>query len=276
MRPLPIPDLWHEPLHVFETHMRAQGMRESAIQTRLRHIHTMARRLPQTDPNSFSSQELTEWVASQTWAPETRHAYYVSIRKFFSLIRPADSPATDLPSIERPIGAPRPIPEALYQTMLDQNLDERTRTILILAGQVGLRRSEVAQVHRADLLEDLGGWSLSVIGKGGRRRVIPLTASTAELLLRRAERDPDGWIFPSPAGGHLDADRISKIARVVPPKGWSLHTLRHRFATRAYASDRDLLAVQRLLGHTSVATTQRYTAPPDDALRKAAESASHS
>jgi site-specific recombinase XerD len=51
--------------------------------------------------------------------------------------------------------------------------------------------------------------------------------------------------------------------------GWTAHSLRHRFATRAYAGERDLLTVQQLLGHSSVATTQRYTQIPDDALRRA-------
>ncbi|AYD90935.1 hypothetical protein D4740_08255 [Actinomyces sp. 2119] len=63
-----------------------------------------------------------------------------------------------------------------------------------------------------------------------------------------------------------------------PPPGWTLHALRHRFPTTAYGADRDILAVQilavqRLLGHTSVSTTQRYTAPPTNAMRKAVETA---
>lgn len=48
------------------------------------------------------------------------------------------------------------------------------------------------------------------------------------------------------------------------------HTLRHRFASAAYRADRDIRAVQELLGHASVATTQIYTAVPDDAVRRAA------
>lgn len=51
------------------------------------------------------------------------------------------------------------------------------------------------------------------------------------------------------------------------PEGWTLHTLRHRFATRAYSIDRDLLAVQTLLGHASPVTTRRYVAVGEDRLR---------
>ena len=82
-----------------------------------------------------------------------------------------------------------------------------------------------------------------------------------------------GWCFPSKYGGHLSGAHVSKLAAVVLRDGWTLHTLRHRFATSAYSAERDLLAVQRLLGHASVATTQRYAAPPEDALRRAVEAA---
>ncbi|WP_371854753.1 tyrosine-type recombinase/integrase [Actinomyces wuliandei] len=65
----------------------------------------------------------------------------------------------------------------------------------------------------------------------------------------------------------------SKLASHTLPLGWTLHSLRHRFTTTAYAADRDIPAVQRLLGHTSVATTQRHTQPPTTAMTRAVETA---
>ncbi|MDQ2740537.1 MAG: site-specific integrase, partial [Actinomycetota bacterium] len=55
------------------------------------------------------------------------------------------------------------------------------------------------------------------------------------------------------------------------PDQWTMHSLRHRFASRAYAVDRDVLTVQDLLGHASPATTQRYVQLPDDAKRRLIE-----
>ena len=60
---------------------------------------------------------------------------------------------------------------------------------------------------------------------------------------------------------------VGKIASGLLPPGVTLHSLRHRFATRAYAADRDVFAVQQLLGHAQANTTQRYVKVPSSALR---------
>ena len=65
------------------------------------------------------------------------------------------------------------------------------------------------------------------------------------------------------------------LARTLPD-AWTTHTLRHRFASAAYAADRDIRAVQELLGHASVSTTQIYTAIPAEAARRAVASAASS
>ena len=109
-----------------------------------------------------------------------------------------------------------------------------------------------------------------VLGKGGRRRVVPLTRRLA-LELRAL---PRGYAFPGNADGHLSAAYVSKLISRALPEGVTAHMLRHRFASRAYVgSGRDIRAVQELLGHTSVATTQVYTAVPDGALRAGVEGA---
>lgn len=142
----------------------------------------------------------------------------------------------------------------------------RLTVILRLAGEAGLRRAEIAQVHISDLTEDLTGWSLLVKGKGGKMRTVPLADDVADLVARSCRES--GWALPGDDGGHLSPRWVGTIAaEALGP--YTLHQLRHRFATRAYAASRDLLAVQQLLGHASPATTQRYVRPPDDAMRAA-------
>ena len=270
---MPVPQSWDTALHTFEVALRAAGRRETTIGTRLRHIRQMARALPRTAPAEVSADQLLEWAAARDWAPETRHSYYVSIRAFYAALRIDPSPADALPTISRPVPPPRPTPERVYRDALAA-ADERTRAILVLAGAAGLRRGEIVRVNIADLSDDGANPFLLVRAKGGHDRLIPITAEIAGLIRTRCAADPDsGWAFPSRDGGHIRPRWASKLATRVLPSGWSLHSLRHRFATTAYSADRDLLAVQRLLGHASVATTQRYTAPPDDAMRRALDAA---
>jgi site-specific recombinase XerD len=79
----------------------------------------------------------------------------------------------------------------------------------------------------------------------------------------------DGWLFPSRQGGHLSPNMVGTLISNALPDHWTAHTLRHRFATRAYRGTPTLRAVQTLLGHESVATTERYTAVDDDEVRAA-------
>ena len=81
----------------------------------------------------------------------------------------------------------------------------------------------------------------------------------------------DGWLFPSDLSRDqpITPAHLGKMIAAVLPAGWTTHTLRHRFATKAYKSGRDLRAVQELLGHMKPETTAIYAAVPDGALAAA-------
>jgi integrase len=139
--------------------------------------------------------------------------------------------------------------------------------MLLLAAHAGLRRAEVAAVRTTDVERDLIGYSLRVRGKGGVVRRVPLSSALTLLL---AELEP-GWAFPSPRGGHLTPAHVGKLISQALGSGVTGHQLRHRFASRAYAAERDLRAVQELLGHARPETTARYTAVPFEAGRRAVD-----
>ncbi|WP_430592459.1 tyrosine-type recombinase/integrase [Humidisolicoccus flavus] len=179
--------------------------------------------------------------------------------------RVALDPAVDLPSVRVAMGVPRPASEASLEVGR-RWATPRVSLMIDLAARAGLRCVEIARVRSSDVERDLVGWSLRVEGKGGRNRLIPLPDD----LARRVRGFADDWCFSGDDNGHLSAPYVSKLISRTLPEGVTAHMLRHRYATRAYSVERDLLAVQRLLGHASVATTQVYTRAPDDAVRRAA------
>ncbi len=264
----------HTALSDRQTWMQASGRPQSTIRLRLYHVQRVLYGLD-AGPWSVSAHQLIAYLGAKSWAPETRRSYRASLRSFFGWARAAghrrDNPAELVPAVKVPRGIPRPTPELIYQAAV-ATADERTALMVQLAAIAGLRRSEIANVRREHVVQEAQGYGLTVKGKGGHERLVPLPDELAHTLLARAE----GWIFPSSAGGHLSAHHVGKVVSQLLPEGWTCHTLRHRCATVAYAAERDLRAVQELLGHANVETTRLYTQVPKDAVRRAVEAAARS
>ena len=261
---------WAAPLAGWRRALQAAGRTPGTIATRTDHIARASRALGGS-PWAVTAGELVDWVGGQEWARDTRRSTYASLRAFWrwgqDMGYVTELPTRLLPAVKPSPPMPRPTPERVYRSTLAA-ADDRLAVILRLAAEMGLRRAEIAQVHQRDLVEDLAGWSLVVHGKGERDRMVPVPAGLAVELRARFLAAP-GWLLPGDDQGHLSPRYVGILAARALPDGWTLHTLRHRFATAAYGVERDLLSVQQLLGHVSVATTQRYVRPPDDALRRA-------
>ena len=140
--------------------------------------------------------------------------------------------------------------------------------MLTLAVRQGLRRGEIAQVHSDDLVEDLTGWTLLVHGKGRKDRLVPLADDVAVQLAGL----PAGWAFPGPAG-HLSAGHVGVLMARALPDGWTAHSLRHAFATKAWRKSHDLLGLATVLGHSRPETTRRYVAVDVSDLRSVVDAA---
>jgi len=215
-----------------------------------------------------SGDDLVTWAGGKAWAAETRRSWRSSLRGFYGWAeatgRVDRSPADALAAVRPSEPHPRPAPDVAVRAAL-ACAEPRVRLMIRLAAELGLRRGEVAQVHRADLEEDLLGWSLLVHGKGGRERTVPMGDDLARAV-RVATLD--GWAFPGRIDGHLSPRYVGRLVADALGNGVTMHQLRHRFATMAYAVDTDVLVVQRLLGHASPATTQRYVRTDDTAARR--------
>lgn len=153
----------------------------------------------------------------------------------------------------------------------------RDRAILETLYSAGLRVSELVGLKVADA--DLIGGSLKVLGKGRKERLVPVGSYAARAIrdylrtLEPAASGPQKPLFQNRFGGRLTDRSVRRIlnrylAQVSSALKISPHALRHSFATHLLDRGADLRAVQELLGHSSLSTTQVYTHVTTERLKK--------
>lgn len=202
-----------------------------------------------------------------------------ALRGFYAFLEAegirADNPASALP---RPT-LRRPLPRTLGHGDIDRlfatigarveverpsPLDLRLSALVELLYGSGLRATELVSLPRAALRGDQP--FLILKGKGGRERLVPISdrARAAVAAWRVHVPEDSAWLFPS-GKSHLSRIRLYQIVRDlaaasgIDPAAISPHVLRHAFATHLLEGGADLRALQSMLGHADIATTQIYT-----------------
>lgn len=264
------PDSWREPLSQYGELLTSAGRSADSIKLRNYQLRCFARAVGCT-PYEVTTDNLVEYLSRPGWGRNTRRSARTALRGFYGWATATDriprDPTRTLLSIPVDLGKPRPASDdALSLGLLAARTDV---TLMIrLGAHAGLRCCEIARVRSDHVEYGRGGYSLRVRGKGDKVRMVPLSPGLAHQLLEYR-----GVVFPGQIDGHLSAGYVSKLISEALPEGVTAHMLRHRFASRAYAGSKDIRAVQELLGHASVSTTQVYTAVDDDDLRRAAAAA---
>jgi integrase/recombinase XerD len=202
-----------------------------------------------------------------------------ALRRFYAFLAEeghrADDPGAALP---RP-GAARALPKTLShhdvdrlfarvveraaRDPLDPN-DLRLSALIELLYGSGLRASELVSLPRNAIHPDRP--FLILKGKGGRERMVPLSdrARAAVAVWRAHVPQQQAWLFPS-GKKHLSRVRLYQLVKAlaaeagIPPDRISPHVLRHAFATHLLEGGADLRALQSMLGHADIATTEIYT-----------------
>jgi integrase/recombinase XerD len=232
-------------------------------------------------------------------APSSVARNLVAVRSLYRFLRDEgyrpDDPGADVEVPRVPAGLPKALSEEEVARLLDsvtgdEPLARRDRAILEVLYGTGLRISELVGLSLSDL--DLADGLLRAFGKGSKERVVPLGRLAREALVTwlgpggRPAMEPERWarrndadaVFLNQRGGRLSrqgaylvvrhhGDAVGLGSRLTP------HVLRHSCATHLLDHGADIRAVQELLGHASVSTTQVYTLVSTDRLWEAYHSA---
>ncbi|HOV56618.1 MAG TPA: tyrosine recombinase XerC [Rhodanobacteraceae bacterium] len=206
-------------------------------------------------------------------APASLHALLAAARSLFRyLVREGDlnhDPAAGVraPRLQRKLPQVLDVDEAaaLVEIPVDGAAARRDRAILELLYSSGLRVAELVALRWGDL--DLADGSVRVTGKGGKARDVPVGSRAREALAAlRGEDAPDGDtpVFRGRLGGPISAAAVRRRLKMWAraqgvDKRVYPHLLRHSCASHVLESSGDLRAVQELLGHADIGTTQIYT-----------------
>lgn len=219
-------------------------------------------------PARITREDVVMWLAGHEWSPASRASARASIRSLWRYLAETGEVAEDITARIGPVIQPRPVPRPATDDIVRQAIARAPAdiaTAIELMSACGLRRGEVAGVHASHVHRAGAGYVLRVTGKGGHVRSVPLPPHLARRITAGGS-----WLIPGGDQGHISPGWLGKRISRYLPAGVTPHKLRHRFATAAYRASHDLRAVQTLLGHASVATTQVYVAVDNDAVRAAA------
>jgi site-specific recombinase XerD len=226
------------------------------------------------------------WLTTNGLAKRSVARKVSSLRRYFGFLCSAGLLAVD-PSValRAPAGdsrLPRVLDHADVATLLDGPSPEdephwrrlRDDAVLEILYGSGVRVGELCGLDLDSL--DLASGAVSVWGKGSKQRRVPLSqpavsAVRAWLAIRRdvVSADAAAALFGNERGVRLTPRDVRRIVDRRSPRPTHPHALRHSFATHLLDGGADLRAVQELLGHADVATTQRYTHISNHRLREA-------
>ncbi len=250
-------------LVLYEQWLRSSYRADGTVRLRMRHMLTLARRVQLTLATSDHLEQAL--IGTRHMAADTRHSILASWKLFYRWATAKRLVLVDPTGLLDPIPVRPRMPRVAPDSAIERgilNATPRDRGLVLLGRYACLRLSEIATLH----MRDRRGEVLLIRGKGDKERYVYVNEPLAIALDVLEEHVPRGHYFPGATDGHLHSQSVHKIIKRVT--GWNPHSLRHAGATAAYRATGDLRAVQEMLGHESLATTQRYLHLDDDARRR--------
>jgi len=247
------------------TALRAEGRSPNTVDSREELLRRLDRDLP-LGLDEATTSELQRWLGNPDWCSKTRETYWCHIVAYYRWCTRGPRPLLDYDASQtmaRPrVG--RHLPRVASDVQLAHALASLAQPMLravILAAGVGMRASEVAVAER----EHFTRRRVIIHGKGDKTRVVPVPEDVWDEVCGC----PDGPLVTH-HGQPVDRQWVTVTAsRALTSIGFprlSLHWFRGAYATRLRRSGVDTLAISKLLGHSSAATTQRYVELDEDDL----------
>lgn len=264
-------DATRELLREFRRHLLARGLAQGTIRHRIDAVANLA--AGYGDLRKITLEDVEDALAKRrrTHSAEARKAIRSGYKVFFNWMVRTGRLDEDPTEWLEPIHIPQKMGRIVADEQVIAALELATlpeKAMILLARLAGLRLNELTNLHTRNRQGDV----IFIVGKGGKQRIVPVNAELAEVLDRLEAMQGDGYYFPGRWGGAMHTQSVNKI--ITRRLGSNPHSLRHAAATSAYRGTGDLRSVQEMLGHASLATTQRYLHTDPEAIRAAADATS--
>jgi site-specific recombinase XerD len=274
----------------FDGWLRGRGMSEKTRRAYGVDLGQLAQFADNRAPNELRPGDLRRFAAflSESGMSKTSVARKLAaVRTFYKhLIEIGEvgaSPADLVASPKRDQYLPQVLKPAEVAAVLDAisattPLELRDRAMFEMAYAAGLRAEEIVNLDVKDV--DPDAEQIRVLGKGSKTRVVPAGEPAWRAVARYLERgrpvlqrEPEPALFISKTGKRLSTSDVRRrlsgwVRRAAVQGGVTPHTLRHSFATHLLEGGADLRAIQELLGHATISTTQTYTRVESGRLKK--------
>jgi site-specific recombinase XerD len=287
-------DDWREALRLFDADLARRG---AAARTRRAYgfdcqqfaLWCTTQELEPVEVTTRVLRRYAQALGERDVVPATVARKLAALRALYRTLREhghiAANPADLVSAPKRPQKLPRVLKADEVAELLDRipqttPLDVRDRALFELAYACGLRAEELVNLDVGSM--DFDAEEVRVEGKGGKTRIVPVGEAAVRALTRYVERArppleadrAEAALFLSKSGRRLSTSDVRRRLRVWSRRaalqgGAHPHALRHSFATHLLDGGADLRAIQEMLGHSSISTTQIYTRVESARLKSA-------
>ena len=277
---------WQQSFRNFETYLRLEkSLSENSVEAYLNDVKKLERFIEESgkkiSPSAVAYSDLKEflgWYGEESSNPRTQSRVLSGIRAFFKFLliegETDDNPASLLESPKTGLKLPQVLSVAEIDSIIEaidlsKPEGHRNKAIIETLYGCGMRVSELVNLHLTDI--HYGEGFVIVTGKGNKQRLVPISGKALkEIEIYKSDRNhlpvihDENIIFLNRRGRKLTRAMIFTIIKNLAAKAGikkkiSPHTFRHSFATHMVEAGADLRAVQEMLGHESILTTEIYT-----------------